>query len=101
MKRETNDLHFLTSIKDIAKMKSDIEYLRTTTNKIEKSNEQLNCKLDKFIECADNKYAHKATEKEVKELKDTIHKIKYTLAKYAGGILVIMTAIQLAIMYYK
>lgn len=65
-----------------------------------KGQERIEGKMDKFIETADTKYAHKCVEEELtlhkKDTDKRIDKINITLAKYGGGAVVAMFLIQLA-----
>jgi uncharacterized coiled-coil protein SlyX len=62
---------------NMAEIKTDMKYTKEKVNSIES-------KLDKFIECADNKYAGKDIEQTVKEHSKKIDKMNITMAKYVG-----------------
>jgi uncharacterized coiled-coil protein SlyX len=62
---------------NMAEIKTDMKYTKEKVNSIES-------KLDKFIECADNKYAGKDIEQTVKEHSLKIDKMNITMAKYVG-----------------
>jgi hypothetical protein len=62
---------------NMAEIKTDMKYTKEKVNSIES-------KLDKFIECADNKYAGKDIELTVKEHSKKIDKMNITMAKYVG-----------------
>jgi leucyl-tRNA synthetase len=62
---------------NMAEIKTDMKYTKEKVNSIES-------KLDKFIECADNKYAGKDIEQTVKEHSKKINKMNLTMAKYVG-----------------
>jgi len=80
--------------KEIVEIRLDMVKLQTDMNYTKDKVDDIDRKLDKFIDCADIKYASKGIEDKVDENLKSIACIKIQIAKYIGiasGIVGIIT----------
>lgn len=74
-------------VEKIAKMETDVSYIKKSIDSININISTTNTKFDRFVDAVDKKYANKKIETKVINNEKAINGINITLAKWAGGII--------------
>lgn len=91
--RMTTEKMNIEMVERMAKLETDVGYIKKA---IDSTNEHLtrtNNKFDKFVEAVDKKYANKDIEQIVNKHEEAINNINVHIAKWVGGAIACTTII--------